>query len=87
MRPTSEHVSPDMVAKKIPCGPSADRHLEAIGQFIKAGSDHIILVQVGADQDYFFDFFKRELAPSLRAKKSAYVLGPRFSANRRRRQR
>jgi hypothetical protein len=36
---------------------------------VKAGFDHIILVQIGPDQDYFFDLFQRELAPALRKAK------------------
>jgi G6PDH family F420-dependent oxidoreductase len=61
----SKNVSPEEVAETITCGPSADHHIEAIRRYIKAGFDHIILVQIGPDQDYFFDFFKRELAPRL----------------------
>jgi hypothetical protein len=61
----SKHIPPEAVAEKISCGPSAEQHLEAIGKFIKAGFDHIILVQIGPDQDYFLDLFKRELAPAL----------------------
>jgi hypothetical protein len=62
----SEHVTPEVVAKSVSCGPSPDRHLEAIDRFIRAGYDHVILVQVGADQEGFFDLFERELAPALR---------------------
>ena len=62
----SKHVSPEVVARSASCGPSADRHLEAIERFMKAGYDHIILLQVGPDQDSFFDFFERELQPALR---------------------
>jgi G6PDH family F420-dependent oxidoreductase len=62
----SEHVSEDVVAQKVTCGPSSKRHLETIRKFIEAGYDHIILVQIGPDQNYFLDMFKRELAPALR---------------------
>jgi G6PDH family F420-dependent oxidoreductase len=61
----TEHVSPEAVAKGVSCGPSPERHLEAIDRFIQAGYDHIILVQVGPDQDAFFDLFEHELAPAL----------------------
>jgi hypothetical protein len=54
------------VAKSVSCGPSLERHLEAIDRFIKAGYDHVILLQVGPDQAAFFDLFERELAPALR---------------------
>jgi G6PDH family F420-dependent oxidoreductase len=62
----SKHIAPEAIAEKISCGPSAERHLKAIRTFTEAGFDHIVLVQIGPDQDYFFDFFKRELAPALR---------------------
>ena len=66
----SKHISPEAVAEKISCGPSAEQHLEAIGKFIKAGFDHIVLVQIGPNQDYFLDLFERELAPALRKGKA-----------------
>lgn len=62
----SKNVSPEEVAQVVTCGPSAEHHLDGIRRYIKAGFDHIILTQIGPDQDYFFDFFKRELAPELR---------------------
>jgi G6PDH family F420-dependent oxidoreductase len=62
----SQFIPVEVIAEKITCGPSADRHLEAIGKFVDAGFDHVILVQIGPDQDYFFDFFARALAPKLR---------------------
>jgi G6PDH family F420-dependent oxidoreductase len=62
----SEHVSPETVARTVTCGPSAERHLEAVDRYLEAGYDHIILVQIGPDQDAFLDFFGRELQPALR---------------------
>jgi G6PDH family F420-dependent oxidoreductase len=62
----TEHVTPETVAKMVTCGPSAERHLEAIERYLQAGYDHIILTQIGPDQAAFFDFFERELAPALR---------------------
>ena len=67
----SEHVSVETVGKEISCGPSVDRHLEAIHEFTSIGCDHIILTQIGPDQDFFFDLFERKLAPALRARKAA----------------
>jgi G6PDH family F420-dependent oxidoreductase len=67
----SKHVSLDTVAQFVSCGPSPDRHLRAIDRFVRAGYDHIILVQVGPQQDAFIDFFERELAPALRNRKAA----------------
>jgi G6PDH family F420-dependent oxidoreductase len=65
----SKHVSVEAVAEEISCGPSADKHLEAIDDYVRLGCDHIILTQIGPDQDFFFDLFKRKLAPALRARK------------------
>jgi G6PDH family F420-dependent oxidoreductase len=67
----SSHVSPEMVKQAVSCGPSADRHMSAIGRYMEAGYDHIVLLQVGPDQDYFFDLFERELAPALHLKAAA----------------
>lgn len=67
----SEHVSVETIGEEISCGPSADRHLEAIHEFTAIGCDHIILTQIGPDQDFFFELFERKLAPALRAKKAA----------------
>ncbi len=67
----SANIKPDDVAEKISCGPSADTHLQAIDKFVQAGFDHIILTQMGPQQDAFIDFFQRELAPALRTKKAA----------------
>jgi G6PDH family F420-dependent oxidoreductase len=67
----SEHVSVETIGEEISCGPSADRHLEAIHEFTGIGCDHIILTQIGPDQDFFFELFERKLAPALRAKKAA----------------
>jgi G6PDH family F420-dependent oxidoreductase len=61
----SRHVPVEAVAQAVSCGPSPDRHLKAIDRYLQAGFDHIILVQIGPDQEAFFDFFRRELAPAL----------------------
>jgi G6PDH family F420-dependent oxidoreductase len=62
----SRQISPEAVAETISCGPSVEKHLAAIAKYIKAGFDHIVLVQIGPDQDYFLDLFQREIAPALR---------------------
>jgi G6PDH family F420-dependent oxidoreductase len=61
-------VSPEAVAQVVSCGPSAERHLEAIDRFVQAGYDHLILTQVGPDQAAFLDHFERRLAPALRGR-------------------
>jgi hypothetical protein len=67
----SKHLTPETVAQQVSCGPSPERHLQAIDRYVKAGYDHIILIQVGPHQDAFIDFFERRLAPALRGRKAA----------------
>jgi hypothetical protein len=67
----SKTVSPEAVAKQVSCGPSPEAHLKAIDRCVEAGFDHIILVQVGPEQEAFIEFFERESAPALRQRKAA----------------
>ena len=64
----SAQATPEAVAEVVSCGPSVEQHLASIDRYLKVGFDHIILVQVGPDQDYFLDLFERELAPALRSR-------------------
>jgi G6PDH family F420-dependent oxidoreductase len=61
----SSHVRPDDVAKEVSLGPSPEPHLKAIREYVDAGYDHLILTQIGPEQDAFFEFFERELRPAL----------------------
>jgi coenzyme F420-dependent glucose-6-phosphate dehydrogenase len=58
-------VTADDVAEKTPLGPDPDRYVEAIKAFVDAGFDHVYIHQIGPDQEGFFDFFEKELAPRL----------------------
>jgi len=58
-------VTPENLAEKLILGPDPDRHLEGIKAFVDAGYDHVYIHQIGPDQEGFFDFFERELAPRL----------------------
>jgi hypothetical protein len=62
----TKHISHEAAAQAVSCGPSADLHREAVRRYVQAGYDHIILVQVGPNQEDFLDFFERRLAPTLR---------------------
>lgn len=62
----SATVTPAQVAGKISCGPSVERHLQTIRSYLDAGFYNLILVQIGPDQAYFLDLFKREIEPGLR---------------------
>ena len=63
-------VTPEAVARAVSCGPSADRHLQAIDGYLRAGYDHLILMQIGPEQEAFCEFFERELAPRLRRRQA-----------------
>jgi coenzyme F420-dependent glucose-6-phosphate dehydrogenase len=58
-------VTPDDLAEKLPVGPDAERHVEAIQAFVDAGFDHVYVHQIGPDQEGFFDFYEREVLPKL----------------------
>lgn len=45
--------------------PSPDAHVRAIRDIADAGFSHVYVHQVGPDQDGFFDFYTREVMPSL----------------------
>jgi G6PDH family F420-dependent oxidoreductase len=61
----SELVTEDQVAEKISCGPDVDKHVEAIRKYVDAGYDELYISQIGPDQQGFFSFWERELAPAL----------------------
>jgi G6PDH family F420-dependent oxidoreductase len=60
-----EHVTEDMVADAISCGPDPERHAKAISAYLDAGFDEVYVNQIGPDQEGFFDFYARELRPRL----------------------
>ena len=62
----TKHVTPEIVAQQVTCGPAAEVHLDAITKYIDAGYDHVILTQVGPRQAEFIEFFEQQLAPALR---------------------
>ena len=59
-------VTEDKATEHVPCGPDADRHVEAIQAFADAGFDHVYVHQVGPDQAGFFEFYDEEVLPSFR---------------------
>jgi G6PDH family F420-dependent oxidoreductase len=58
-------VSDDDVAESVVCGPDPERHVEGIEMFLEAGFDHVYVHQVGPDQKGFFDFYAREVLPTV----------------------
>ncbi len=62
-----QYVTPEDVAKNIPCGPDVEPIVAAVREFREAGFTDLALVQVGGEhQDDFLDFAKGELLPALR---------------------
>ena len=61
----TEHVTEEMVAEQIPCGPDPERHAGAICQYLDSGFDAVYVSQVGDEQLGFMDFFAREVRPRL----------------------
>jgi G6PDH family F420-dependent oxidoreductase len=58
-------VSVESMAEHMPCGPDVEPIVAAAQEYVEAGFDRVYLGQVGPDQDDFFAFFTRELAPAL----------------------
>ena len=63
----SKNVTAEVIKKEIVCGPDPQRHLEGIGQFLRAGFDHVYVHQVGPDQEGFMRFYEREIFPHTSA--------------------
>lgn len=49
--------------KHTPCGPDAQKHIEAIHKMSNAGFDHIYIHQIGPNQEGFFRFYQQEILP------------------------
>lgn len=58
-------VTEDLIASSVPCGPDPGPVLEQVGALVDAGFDHVHLHQIGDDQEGFFEFWEREVAPRL----------------------
>ncbi len=69
----SRFVSAEALAERVSCGPSLQRHARAIERYLQAGYDHLILLQIGQEQDAFFKFFEHRLAPHFRTAQSKYA--------------
>ncbi len=61
----AEMLSEADVAESVISGPDPDALVDAAKEYAAAGFDHIYFHQVGPDQDGFFRFYEKELAPRL----------------------
>jgi coenzyme F420-dependent glucose-6-phosphate dehydrogenase len=64
-------VTEEQVAEAILCGPGAAQHLEKIGEFTKAGFDHVYVHQVGPDQAGYLGFARKQILPEVAAEPAA----------------
>ena len=61
----AELVSEDDIAETVVCGPDPERHLEPIRAFEQAGFDHVLVHQIGPDQDSFLRFYAEKILPQI----------------------
>jgi G6PDH family F420-dependent oxidoreductase len=57
--------TPEQVAEAVPCGPDPQPYVDAVRRFADAGFDRLAFVQIGDEQDAFFEFWNRELRDAL----------------------
>jgi G6PDH family F420-dependent oxidoreductase len=62
----SSLVTPEMTAKKFPCGPDPERHAQALQERLDHGFDEVYVQQVGPDMEGFFDVYGSKVLPELR---------------------
>ena len=63
----SQLVTPDMIAKSVPCGPDPEDHIAKVQEYVDAGFDEIYVGHIGPDHDAFVDFYAREVIPHVTA--------------------
>lgn len=59
------HVTEEMVAESVACGPDPERHVTAIRRYLEAGFDEVYVNQIGPEQRGFFEFWAKELQPRI----------------------
>jgi G6PDH family F420-dependent oxidoreductase len=59
-------VSPEQVGDEIPHGPDVGPYVDAVKRYADAGFDRLAFVQIGDDQEQFFEFWRHELRDALR---------------------
>ncbi|KNB50523.1 LLM class F420-dependent oxidoreductase [Streptomyces caatingaensis] len=60
-------VTPDQVATAVTCGNDPDAHIRTLQSYADAGFDRVHISQIGPEQRGFFDFYRTEVLPRLRA--------------------
>ncbi|MEN3306466.1 MAG: hypothetical protein V7603_2668 [Micromonosporaceae bacterium] len=60
-------VTEDMTRSAVVCGRDADRHLEMLEKYVKAGYDEIYVNNIGPHWPGFFDLYAKEILPRARS--------------------
>ncbi|MEV2253250.1 TIGR03557 family F420-dependent LLM class oxidoreductase [Streptomyces sp. NPDC050147] len=60
-------VTEETVAEQAVCGDDVDEHVSAVSAYTEAGFDEVYVGQIGPEQQGFFDFYRGEVLPRLRA--------------------
>jgi coenzyme F420-dependent glucose-6-phosphate dehydrogenase len=60
-----EMVTEEKAVENIACGPDAQKHLDAIQEYVDAGFDKIYIHQIGPDQAGFMEFYQAEIIPAF----------------------
>ncbi|MGW0908808.1 TIGR03557 family F420-dependent LLM class oxidoreductase [Streptomyces sp. NPDC002853] len=60
-------VTEETVADQVVCGDDVDKHVSAVSAYPEAGFDEVYVGQIGPEQQGFFDFYRTEVLPRLRA--------------------
>jgi G6PDH family F420-dependent oxidoreductase len=60
-----EDREPDDLDGTLPLGPDPDDYLEHLREYEEAGYTHVAIHQIGADQQGFLEFARRELLPQI----------------------
>jgi coenzyme F420-dependent glucose-6-phosphate dehydrogenase len=58
-------VTPELVAEKVMCGSDAQKHLDKLEEYFKAGYTHVSVHQIGPDHSRFFELYDSEVLPAL----------------------
>jgi coenzyme F420-dependent glucose-6-phosphate dehydrogenase len=53
------------IARAVVCGPDPDAHIARIREYADAGYDHVVVHQIGPDQEGFFGFYEQQVLPKL----------------------
>ena len=75
-------IDEDAVARNVVCGPDPDAWVERIREAERAGHTHACIHQIGRDQEGFFRFWERELAPRLGAPRSRVAVAVKERSRR-----